>query len=225
MSHTSPNYADWRSLSAIKVWEVAALMHGVDPRTLGDVLVADPNDPTGKAGMPLDTSWEERMLISAVKIQDILSAPLNVYAPDVRTEVNRVSLIPWLRIQSYPDLADELADGPVTASADDLSGNQELADPEPRPAATGSRLRTTKAAMIAQHKHEWPTVAQDIKDAQRNGLSGAAKAGAREWHEPEAMAWALAKNRRQKSPITELTTVASTMPTLETLPSRQIKGC
>lgn len=65
---------------------------------------------------------------------------------------------------------------------------------EHRPAATGPLFTMKKAAMIDQHKHEWPTIEQDIKDAGRNGLNKA-KADQREWKEAEAMEWARAKGK------------------------------
>jgi len=62
-------------------------------------------------------------------------------------------------------------------------------------ATTGARLATNKAALIAQHKHEWPTIERDIQDAAANGLSKAAKAGPRDWHESDALEWARSKNK------------------------------
>lgn len=52
----------------------------------------------------------------------------------------------------------------------------------------------TKAAMIAQHKHEWPSIEGDMRDAASNGLF-AAKAGARGWNQANAMQWASAHNK------------------------------
>ena len=77
---------------------------------------------------------------------------------------------------------------------------------EVRPAATGPQFTMTKAAMIEQHKHEWPTIERDIADAKRNGLADAAKAGAREWREANAMEWARSKNKlvRAEKPVNAL---------------------
>lgn len=61
---------------------------------------------------------------------------------------------------------------------------------EPRLAATGPTFTMTKDAMVKQYKNEWPTVARDIADAKRSGLSAAAKAGARGWNEAKAKEWA-----------------------------------
>lgn len=78
----------------------------------------------------------------------------------------------------------------------DMHAGAVVAQPanEPRPAATGPVFTMKKAAMIEQHKHEWPTIEQDIKDAKRNGLS-MAKAGERDWKEHEAMEWARNKGK------------------------------
>lgn len=51
-----------------------------------------------------------------------------------------------------------------------------------------------KAAMITQHKHEWPSIESDMRDAASNKLSDA-KAGSRGWNESVAMAWAKANNK------------------------------
>jgi hypothetical protein len=52
----------------------------------------------------------------------------------------------------------------------------------------------TKAAMIEQHKREWPSIEADFKDAANNGLA-AAKAGARGWFEVGCMQWARSRNK------------------------------
>jgi hypothetical protein len=108
MSGTSPDYEYWQGFSAIQVWEIAALMHGVDPRAVGDVMIQDHEDPSNSHGVPLDTSLEKRKLISAINLRDIFSAPQDVAAPDERTEVARVTLLTWLRTKGYSELADSL---------------------------------------------------------------------------------------------------------------------
>ena len=52
-----------------------------------------------------------------------------------------------------------------------------------------------KAALIAAHVHEWPTIERDISDAKANGLATAAKSGARGWREADALTWARAKGK------------------------------
>ena len=64
----------------------------------------------------------------------------------------------------------------------------------PEAPATGPIFTMTKAGMVSQHKHEWPTIESDMKDATRNGLA-TAKAGTRNWQEATAMEWARAKGK------------------------------
>lgn len=59
---------------------------------------------------------------------------------------------------------------------------------------TAPVFNMTKAAMIAQHKHEWTSIEGDMRDAASNGLF-AAKAGARGWNEANALQWASAHNK------------------------------
>ena len=80
-------------------------------------------------------------------------------------------------------------------------------------ATTGARLATNKAALIAQHKHEWPTIEGDLKDASSNGLSKAAKAGKRDWIGEAAVQWARSKNKLiLPKETTSLTDVMRTLP-------------
>lgn len=96
---------------------------------------------------------------------------------------------------SYPpELAMDFQAGSEATVTRPESPKGAVLDPKPRPAATGPLFSMTKAAMIQQHEHEWPTVAQDIKDAVRNGLS-VAKAGLREWQEADALEWARTKGK------------------------------
>jgi len=48
---TLPNFANWRDLPAIKIWPIAALMQGFDPRALVDVAVRDLDDPKSPYGV------------------------------------------------------------------------------------------------------------------------------------------------------------------------------
>ena len=115
MCGSSPNYDDWRSLPSIKVWEIAALMHGFDPRAGADVVVRDPDDPTSPYGVSPDLSWEIRMLISAVDAGELTTAPAGVAAPNDDTGILRKSLVAWLRLQEGANLT-ELADALDTPS-------------------------------------------------------------------------------------------------------------
>lgn len=106
MCGTSPNFDDWRQLSSINVWEVAALIHGFDPRAGADVVVQDPDNPKSQNGISPDLSWEIRMLVSAVEAGDLITAPIGVLAPNDKTGIQKTSLVSWLRSRGDSDLAD-----------------------------------------------------------------------------------------------------------------------
>ena len=202
MSATSPNFDDWRELTAIEIEDIACLMQGFDPRAIADVVVSDPYDPASPYGDSPDTSWEVRMLISAVLTYDLASAPANITAPTGATKVVRTSLILWLRsFGKYDFLADGLsspvnthgkAKQPPQSRTDKTSQELPSTPVESQPGTPSFSM--TRAAMIAQHQASWPSIEADIKDAASNGLSQA-KAGAREWNESVALDWARAKNK------------------------------
>lgn len=52
------NFADWREHDAVAVWELAALMAGIDPRALSDVVGSD--------GDALDLSAEQEAVIAGI---------------------------------------------------------------------------------------------------------------------------------------------------------------
>lgn len=114
MSGISPNYADWRQLSAIPIWKVASLMQGFDPRAVeaGDVAVQDPFEPSSPYGVGPDFSWEVEVLITAVQTADLVSVPANITRPKKNTKITKASLIPWLRANDYADLANGLESFP-----------------------------------------------------------------------------------------------------------------
>jgi hypothetical protein len=108
MSGTSPNFDDWRKFSTIKIWEIAVLMRGFDPRALGNVMVStgDPNDHIGEEP---DFSFEERMLTSAVLAGKLTAGSGIPRLPNGQTEIIITELIPWLRnFDDYTDLIDGL---------------------------------------------------------------------------------------------------------------------
>lgn len=86
--------------------------------------------------------------------------------------------------------------------------------------ATGPTFSMPKTAMIEQHKHEWPTIRLDIKDAYRNGLN-AAKAGERGWYEAKAMEWART-NGKLTSIDKPAHTLALAMNNMSSLPTSRI---
>lgn len=117
-----------------------------------------------------------------------------LYIPKQEADKTPPSDFDKVSVTYQPELAIDLQKGVggTVAVSDSLVG---LLKPERRPAAKSAQFTMKKAAIIAQHEHEWPTVVQDIKDAARNGLSAAAKADAREWREADAMEWARTKGK------------------------------
>ena len=93
-----------------------------------------------------------------------------------------------------------------------------------RNTATGPVFSMKKAAMIEQHKHEWPTIEGDMRDAATNGLS-TAKAGVRDWDKTAALAWAQAKGKL-KSASKPADALTQAMHSLSNLPTTRhiLKG-
>jgi len=106
------------------------------------------------------------------------------------------------------------------------SGGVELlqASEPKRNAATGPVFSTVRAALVSGHLHHWPTIDRDLKDAATNGLS-AAKAGARDWDETAALAWAKANNKL-KSAAKPADALMQAMHSMGSLPGRKhtLKG-
>lgn len=94
--------ARWGQFSTIAVWEIAALMQGCDPDNLQDVVINDQGDG-------VDLSHENRMLMSAITVGDLVAYSSNIDPPSSETEVNVKTLIPWLYIRGFQELADGLA--------------------------------------------------------------------------------------------------------------------
>jgi hypothetical protein len=103
-----PIFNHWRKFDTLKVWEIASMMLGYEPRLLSDVLV-NSGDPLDHHGVPLDSSDEERMLTSAVSAGLLTACPASPMCPNGHTEIAVASLIPLLRNHDeYCTLANEL---------------------------------------------------------------------------------------------------------------------
>lgn len=194
MSYTSPHFDHWRTRPTLKVWFVAALMRGVDPRRMADV--------TDGHGDDVDLTEDIQLIIGAALIGDIASYPHPGQLPDAETELSTTSVAQWLRGRGDASLSDELMGNrqqlvPQTATspADPLLG--EISKTQ---AVRTPHFSMTRAAMIAQHQALWPSIAADMKDAASNGLSQA-KAGARDWNESLALEWARTKNKLASASI------------------------
>ena len=60
------------------------------------------------------------------------------------------------------------------------------------------KFSMTKAAMVSEHKSQWPTIERNMADASKNGLA-AAKSGVRGWDESVALGWAKANNKLENA--------------------------
>ena len=125
------------------------------------------------------------------------------------------------------DLLDEMpepaAQQPKPAAVEALPVQPKAAAPAPVVAESGSKAVVVpfkKAALIAAHVHEWPTIERDIADANTNGLAAAAKASARGWFEDAALMWARA-NGKLISAAKPADSLAQAMHNLGALPSRK----
>ena len=105
MSGTKPDYKHWSRRPTLKVWYVAAMMEGVDPRAMADV--------TDGSGDALDLSEDIDLLISASLTGDITAYPAPGQLPDKQTELSKASLDKWLRTNGYTSLADALSSPPL----------------------------------------------------------------------------------------------------------------
>jgi len=199
-------------------------------RARGAIIAGELQSRYPETGYPIDNKNDVTPIVTMLDFNGWLGSwqcPFSLVEPNLPTVATNPN--PSC-LDTKPQARDDAPVDATTAAPPKQAGTAlapvvKVQASEPRPAATSPRFTMTKAAMIAQHEHEWHTIKRDMADAKRNGLSAAAKEGARGWREADAMEWARANNRLQKSPIQEVTTVASTMPTVKTLPSRRIKGC
>ncbi len=149
------------------------------------------------------------------------------FAPDwLDWAIGTGKYIPKQEPEKRPSLELDMVSNPSPSqSTMDINSGAVVMQPvnEIRPDATGPLFTMKKAAMITQHKHEWPTIEQDIKDATRNGLNKA-KAGQRDWKEAEAMEWA-----RSKGKLTSINKptdgLASAMGRMASLPISRTHSC
>ena len=114
----------------------------------------------------------------------------------------------------------------VHALADEYTAPEaKQAEPQAAPevadsASTAPVVPFKKAALVAAHVHEWPTIESDISDAATNGLAATAKAGARGWREDAALIWARA-NGKLISAAKTADSLAQAMHNMGNLPSRK----
>lgn len=106
-AYFDPVLDDWKKIANPRVWEVAAMMRGYDPRAMTDV--------TDSRGDDLDLAFEIRMLTSAVA-----AGTLSTIAPtataDAQTELTADSVVSWLRANGHSALANGLSPAAIHSS-------------------------------------------------------------------------------------------------------------
>jgi len=133
--------ARWGQFSTIAVWEIAALMQGCDPDNLQDVVINDQGDG-------VDLSHENRMVISAITVGDLIAFPAGPLPANDKTEVAVESLIPWLQSHGYSDLAAGLA--AVSHRSTAAIPTSSVAAGSPIPAMPVQRFHAQEAAILAK---------------------------------------------------------------------------
>ena len=183
--------AYWRNFPTLQIWEAAALMHGVNPNELGDIVINDVGDS-------LDLSDEVRMLKDAVGTGELSTSDASVSYVNEHTKVLIESFIAVLQRRGYSSLAEGLtlpAIGSIQianfAPSDANGGDEKEIDIDK---TTQSKFFMAKRAMVGMYKSKWPSIENDIRAASENGLS-AAKAGKRGWDEARALEWARSKGK------------------------------
>ena len=163
-----PNFEHWRQHDAIAIWQVAALMQGVDPRAwkAGEVV--------GRDGDVLDLSEEQDQLLSAVHAQSIECGQF-VHPPITSTSMVKMpSVIEWLRTHDNTKLADNLDRSRHVPQPDQIFKKKTLVD---------------------RNIGVWPTIEEDIKRAKDNGLDEAQPHKHGMWNETTALDWARQNGR------------------------------
>lgn len=217
----------WKAMRTVKLWQACALIVGIDPDTLEphpQAVMAGPGaGPVfdGKCFPSVDVRARFdkalRLAANAVSYMDGPIYPKGQPRPgNIREkDVLLSEVVAFFVSCEWANIPEPLHG--ITAP----KGNQKPPAPiaveqkemTAKAAPTGPRLSITKAALITQHKHEWPTIEGDIRGASENGLSKAAKAGARDWYEDAAMQWARSKNKLiQPASTATLTSVMSSLP-------------
>lgn len=177
-----------------------------DPQTIVQYGVNEYDEPIYISGE------QETLLRSSQKLRNKLEKKLNLY--DVANPFEWVELacelkifVPWLtwaiekeifvsnrHFGQRPAIGSEAIGLTSPPQIDtDAPASPVVALPVSESGTTASvlQLPIKKSAMIELHKHVWPTIEQDMKDANRNKLSFA-KAGQRGWVELKALEWARA---------------------------------
>ena len=100
--HFAPNCGYWRQFETLEIWQVAAMMAGVDPRLIQDV--------TDREGHAIDLDDDMQMIKSGALAGSLVAVPSQASLGS-RTAITVTSLVPWLRKRGFHVLADGLTDG------------------------------------------------------------------------------------------------------------------
>lgn len=125
------------------------------------------------------------------------------------------------RVERVAEIINNTAPAQNTATPAPVVAAEAVTERETRQAIEAPKFSMSKAALIAAHEHEWPTIRRDIAGASTNGLA-AAKAGSREWWEAQAMDWAKAKGKLT-SAAKPAALLAQTMNSMASIPGRRHK--
>ena len=186
MMATGVNFDYWKHVALIQIWEAATMIHGYDPRARQFGY-----SPMTSEGDALDMSADHRMLASAVMANELESAGDAAGEVGPETYLKRASLADWARSHGFATMADGL---------DSQASSNGPPPINPGSVASSPKFSMTRAALVAQHRHEWPTIDADIKDASKNGLT-TAKVGKRGWDEDLAVEWARSKGKLNKPAV------------------------
>lgn len=185
MSGILPNFPDWRQFDALAIWQLAALMRGVDPRAWAAGEAIDRN------GDALDLTTQQDQLISGIHAGTLQSGKNELAPPTKNTIVVTASAIVWLRTHEYAQLANNL--------------DRSLHAPTPE-------NFVKKADLIERHQRDWPTIEEDLKRAKENGLDAARTESHGIWNQVKARKWA-EQNGKLTDSSTPFTKQQSVFPT------------
>lgn len=112
---TKISFTHWKSEPSLKIWHVASMLHGVEPRLLCDVVI-------NEDGESLDISQMVNDLIEEVRNCELTAVvQADQSNPSAQTSLTKESVLEWLRSRKYTDLADSLDDtDPVIMKKADL---------------------------------------------------------------------------------------------------------
>lgn len=99
-------FQHWKHEPALKVWQVASLLHGVDPDELGDIVINEDGDPLNIE--PVISALLDSLAIGELKALSVCENG----SRKAQTMLAKTSVLAWLRDRQYFDLADLLDDSP-----------------------------------------------------------------------------------------------------------------